>query len=50
MSAVIAASQWDYVWAAYALTALLSALVLGISYAAMRRAEARTEALRRKRD
>ncbi|WP_337828149.1 hypothetical protein [Pseudonocardia sp. TMWB2A] len=42
--------QWDFVWAAYALTFLLSALVLGGAYLAMRRAEARADALRRSRD
>lgn len=42
--------QWDFVWAAYALTFILSALVLGGAYLAMRRAEARADALRRSRD
>lgn len=42
--------QWDYVWAAYALTFVLSALVLALSYSAMRRAEARADQLKRSRD
>jgi hypothetical protein len=39
--------QWDFVVAAYALTALLTALVLGGSWRAMTRAEKRADALRR---
>lgn len=42
-------SQWDFVIAAYALTALLTAAVLGGSWLAMRRAERRAAALRQDR-
>ncbi|MBA4748944.1 MAG: heme exporter protein CcmD [Sphingopyxis sp.] len=38
--------QWDFVIAAYALTALLTAAVLGTSWRAMRKAEQRADALR----
>lgn len=44
------ADQWTYVWAAYVLTVVLTAVVIGASYAAMRRAEARSDALKRERD
>ena len=44
------ADQWTFVWAAYALTLALSGGVLGWSYRAMRRAEARADALKRDRD
>lgn len=46
----VGANQWDYVWAAYALTFILSALVMGLSYVAMRRAESKADALRKGRD
>lgn len=46
----VGANQWAYVWAAYALTFVLTALVMGFAYAAMRRAEAKAEALRKDRD
>jgi hypothetical protein len=42
-------SQWEFVIAAYALTALLTAAVLGWSWSAMRRAERRANALRSER-
>lgn len=48
--ATVGANQWAYVWAAYALTFVLTALVLGFAYAAMRRAEAKADALRKDRD
>lgn len=41
--------QWDYVIAAYALTALLTAAVLMSSWRAMRKAEQRADALRQDR-
>ena len=41
--------QWAYVAAAYALTALLTGAVLWQSWRAMRRAEARSDALRKGR-
>jgi ABC-type branched-subunit amino acid transport system permease subunit len=41
--------QWDFVIAAYVLTALLTAAVLGFSWRAMRRAEARADAVMRER-
>ena len=47
MIGVISGSgQWAYVGAAYALTALLIAAVLGHSWRAMRKAEKRSDALR----
>ncbi|APW73010.1 MULTISPECIES: heme exporter protein CcmD [Sphingopyxis] len=50
MTGVISGSgQWAYVVAAYALTALLIAAVLGHSWRAMRKAERRSDALRRDR-
>ncbi len=39
--------QWAFVVAAYAVTAVLSLAVLGASWRAMRRAEARADALKR---
>lgn len=42
-------SQWDFVIAAYALTALLTAVVLWASWRAMRKAEQRADALRQDR-
>ncbi|MCC2603390.1 hypothetical protein [Sphingopyxis yananensis] len=48
MDGVITGSgQWSYVAAAYAMTALVSALVLWRSWRAMRTAEARSDALRK---
>ncbi|NJS13960.1 MAG: hypothetical protein HC788_04250 [Sphingopyxis sp.] len=41
--------QWDFVIAAYTLTALLTAAVLATSWRAMRRAELRADALRQER-
>lgn len=42
-------NQWDFVIAAYTLTALLTAAVLWASWRAMRKAEARADALRQDR-
>lgn len=42
--------QWAYVAAAYALTALLTGAVLWHSWQAMRKAEKRSDALRRNRE
>ena len=42
--------QWDFVIAAYVLTALLTAAVLATSWRAMRKAEQRAEALKRERE
>lgn len=41
--------QWDFVIAAYVLTALLTVVVLATSWRAMRKAEQRAEALKRER-
>lgn len=41
--------QWQFVIAAYALTALLTAAVLATSWRAMRRAEREADAIRRDR-
>jgi hypothetical protein len=41
--------QWDFVIAAYALTALLTAAVLWSSWSAMRKAERRADAMRQDR-
>ena len=41
--------QWNFVIAAYALTALLTAAVLATSWRAMRKAEQRADALRQDR-
>lgn len=46
----VGANQWSFVWAAYGLTFVLTALVLGFAFAAMRRAEAKADALRKDRD
>lgn len=43
------AMQMQFVWAAYALTFVLTALVVAHSFAAMRRAERRAENLRKER-
>lgn len=48
--ATVGADQWSYVWAAYGLTFVLAALVIAFSYAAMRRAEAKADAMKRNRD
>jgi len=40
-------SQWSFVIAAYALTAIATVGLLGRSYASMRRAEADADALKR---
>ena len=48
--ATVGADQWSYVWAAYGLTFILAALVIAFSYAAMRRAEAKADAMKRNRD
>lgn len=48
--ATVGANQWAYVWAAYALTFVLTVLVLGFAYVAMRRAEAKADALKKGRD
>jgi hypothetical protein len=42
-------SQWDFVIAAYVLTAVLTAAVLVGSWNAMRRAERRADAMRQER-
>ena len=42
-------SQWSFVIAAYALTALATLGLLGWSFASMRRAEAAAEAVKRSR-
>ena len=42
-------AQWDFVIAAYALTALLTAAAVTMSWRAMRRAETQAEALMRDR-
>ena len=42
--------QWDFVIAAYILTALLTVAVLGTSWRAMRQAEQRADALKRERE
>jgi hypothetical protein len=41
--------QWDFVIAAYVLTALLTVAVLATSWRAMRKAEQRADALRQDR-
>ncbi len=46
----VGANQWAYVWAAYGLTFLLTIIVLVFTYMAMRRAEAKADALRKGRD
>ena len=42
-------NQWSFVIAAYALTAIATLALLGLSFAAMRRAEADAEAVKRTR-
>lgn len=50
MTGVISGSgQWAYVAAAYALTALLTGIVLWTSWRAMKKAEKRSDALRKDR-
>lgn len=50
MTGVISGSgQWAYVMAAYALTALLTGVVLWASWHAMAKAEKRSDALRKDR-
>lgn len=46
----VGADQWSYVLAAYGLTFVLAALVIAFSYAAMRRSEAKADAMKRSRD
>jgi hypothetical protein len=42
-------SQWSFVIAAYALVGIAVAALIGASYAAMRKAEAKAEAAKRPR-
>ena len=50
MGVITGSGQWAYVAAAYALTALLTGALLWQSWRAMTKAEARSAALRGKRD